>query len=47
MEIKIRKITTYDAEPLYRLLSDPKVMEYLEPAGVGRKILMSAGFFSR
>ncbi len=31
MEIKIRKMTIHDAEPLYGLLSDPKVMEYLEP----------------
>ena len=31
MDIKIRKMTINDAEPLYGLLSDPKVMEFLEP----------------
>lgn len=31
MNISIRKMTACDAGPLYRLLSDPKVMKYLEP----------------
>lgn len=29
--MKIRKMSLSDVEPLYRLLSDPKVMEFLEP----------------
>ena len=31
MSLKIRKMTEEDLEPLHRLLSDPGVMEYLEP----------------
>ena len=31
MNLKIRKMTEEDLEPLHRLLSDPEVMEYLEP----------------
>lgn len=31
MNLKIRKMTPGDAEPLYRLLSDPDVMRFLEP----------------
>lgn len=31
MDIIIRKMTINDSEPLYGLLSDPKVMEFLEP----------------
>ena len=31
MELNIRKMTPDDFEPLHRLLSDPVVMEYLEP----------------
>ena len=31
MNLKIRKMTEEDLEPLHRLLSDPEVMRYLEP----------------
>ena len=31
MDITIRKMTISDAEPLFRLLSDPRVMQFLEP----------------
>ena len=31
MNLKIRKMTEQDLEPLHRLLSDPEVMRYLEP----------------
>lgn len=31
MNLKIRKMNKNDLEPLYELLSEPKVMEYLEP----------------
>ena len=31
MELQIRKMVPDDYEPLYKLLSDPEVMKYLEP----------------
>lgn len=31
MELRIRKLNRNDLEALYELLSDPKVMQYLEP----------------
>lgn len=31
MDLRIRKMTDQDLEPLYRLLSDPTVMRFLEP----------------
>ena len=31
MNLTIRKMTEQDLEPLHRLLSDPKVMRFLEP----------------
>lgn len=46
MNLKIRKMNKNDFEPLYELLSEPKVMKYLEPPYTKEKIkqfLIDAG----
>ena len=46
MNITIRRMQTGDADALYRLLSDPKVMRYLEPPytrAQSDRFLQSAG----
>ena len=46
MNITIRKMRESDLEDLYRLLSDPRVMQYLEPPFTRKRteeFLMSAG----
>ena len=46
MDLKIRKMDEYDFEPLYELLSDQRVMEYLEAPYTKEKtkaFLLNAG----